>query len=61
MGLEIDTAYGQLLRRMRDESAGARYAIVISTEAMKAALRVPAWVRGRLALDVYGVEGRTGP
>src|SRR4051812_17912496 len=55
VGLDVDTMYGQLLRRMRDESAGARYAVVIPTEAVTAALRVPAWVRARLAVDVYEV------
>jgi hypothetical protein len=55
VGLDVDTMYGQLLRRMRDESAGARYAVVVPTEAVIAALRVPAWVRDRLAVDVYEV------
>lgn len=53
--LDVDTMYGQLLRRMIDESAGARYAVVIPTEAVTAALRVPAWVRGHLAVAVYEV------
>ena len=55
VGLDVDTVYGQLLRRMRDESAGARYAVVIPTEAVTAALRVPPWVRHRLAVAVYEV------
>lgn len=43
-GLDVDTLYGQLLRRMRDPEQGARYAVVVPTPALTAALRVPAWV-----------------
>jgi hypothetical protein len=55
VGLDVDTMYGQVLRRMRDESAGARYAVVVPTEAVTAALRVPAWVRDLLAVAVYEI------
>jgi hypothetical protein len=55
VGLDVETMYGQLLRRMRDESAGACYAVVIPTKAVTAALRVPPWVRHRLAVTVYEV------
>ena len=55
VGLDVDTMYGQLLRRMRDESSGACYAVVIPTEAVTAALRVPSWVRDRLSVAVYEV------
>lgn len=47
--------YGQLLRRMPDDDPAARYAVVVPTVAVKAAMRVPAWVRERLRLDVYEV------
>lgn len=53
IGTDVDTLYGQLLRRMPDEDPAARYAVVVPTVALKAALRVPAWVRDRLRLDVY--------
>jgi hypothetical protein len=57
IGLEVDTLYGQLLRRMRDRTTGARYAVVVPTAAaVEAALRVPSWVRDRLHIDVYEVD-----
>jgi hypothetical protein len=55
-GLDVDTLYGQLLRRMPDPTASARYGVVVPTQAVKAALRVPAWVRERLKIDVYEVS-----
>ncbi len=55
IGTDVDTMYGQLLRRMPDDDVAARYAVVVPTLALKAALRVPAWVRERLRLDVYEV------
>jgi hypothetical protein len=56
MGLDVDTMYGQLLRRMKDPGGGARYAVVVPTAAVAAALRVPDWVRQRLAIEVYEVS-----
>lgn len=56
IGLDVDTLYGQLLRRMTDPDSGARYAVVVPTPAVQAALRVPAWVRQRLGIDVYEVD-----
>jgi hypothetical protein len=55
-GLDVDTLYGQLLRRMSDPKPGARYAVVVPTAALNAALRVPAWVRDRLSVDIYEVD-----
>ncbi len=55
IGTGLDTLYGQLLRRMPDDDAGARYAVVVPTVAVSAALRAPAWVRARLRLDIYEV------
>ena len=43
IGLDVDTLYGQLLRRMNDPAAEARYAVVVPTAAVAAARRVPAW------------------
>ncbi len=54
IGTDVDTLYGQLLRRMPDDDATARYAVV-PTVAVGAASRVPAWVRERLRLDVFEV------
>ena len=59
-GLDVDTLYGQLLRRMRDPEPGVRYAVVVPTAALNAALRVPAWVRDRLSIDVYEVDDEAG-
>jgi hypothetical protein len=56
-GLDVDTGYGQLLRRMPDEDQPAtRYAIVVSTEALRAAQRIPRRVRQLLRIDVYTVD-----
>jgi hypothetical protein len=55
-GLDVDILYGQLLRRMADPGTGARYAAVVPTAAVQAALRVPAWVRQRLDVGVYEVD-----
>ena len=55
-GLDVDTLYGQLLRRMKDPEPGSRYAVVVPTAALNAALRVPAWVRNRLSIDIYEVD-----
>ena len=56
-GLDVDTMYGQLLRRMGDQPrARARYAVVVPETALTAARRVPTWVRSRLGIDVYAVH-----
>lgn len=62
-GLDVDTMYGQLLRRMGNEPRPrARYAVVVPDAALPAAKRVPTWVRSRLGIDVYVVHenGRSG-
>jgi hypothetical protein len=56
IGLDVDTMYGQLLRRMKDQGASARYAVVVPTAALSAALRVPAWLRENLRINVYEVD-----
>jgi hypothetical protein len=63
IGLDVDTLYGQLLRRMADPGPGTSYAVVVPTAAVEAALRVPAWVRDRLGIVVYEVDdaGRVHP
>jgi len=63
-GTALDILYGQLLRRMETEDAPeVRYAVVVPDEAVTKAQRVPAWVRGRLRIDLYAVdaEGRVSP
>jgi len=54
-GLDVDTAYGQLLRRMGDRPEGTRFAIVVPESARKAALRVPEEVRWMFRIDVWVV------
>jgi len=57
VGLDVDTMYGQLLRRMGDQPRpGARYAVVIPDGALTAAKRVPTWVRSQLGIDIYAVD-----
>jgi hypothetical protein len=57
MGLDVDTMYGQLLRRMPDvDAAHARYAVVVPAEGLRAASRVPARIREQLRIDVYSVD-----
>ena len=55
-GLDVDTMYGQLLRRMTSSDPSACYAIVVPSTAMAAALRVPQHVRDLLRVEVYGVD-----
>lgn len=56
-GLDVDTMYGQSLRRMAEEPAShVRYAVVVPDVALAAAERVPTWVRSRLGIDVYAVH-----
>jgi hypothetical protein len=51
-GLDVDTLYRRLLRRMNDPATDVRYAVVVPTAALQAALRVPSWERDRLHIDV---------
>jgi hypothetical protein len=55
-GLDVDTMYGQLLRRMRRPEDCAQYAVVVPIAAAQAAQRVPEWVRDRLNIRIYAVE-----
>jgi hypothetical protein len=61
IGLDVDTAYGQLLRRMPGfEDERVRYALVVPERAESAALRVPARIREALRIDVYVVDEEGG-
>ncbi len=56
-GLDVDTMFGQLLRRMpADDDPTVRYAVVVPTEVLRAVLRVPERVRELLRVDVYAVD-----
>ncbi len=55
-GLDVDTMYGQLLRRMTVPDAMTRYAVIVPPRAVNAALRVPQPVREHLQIDVYAVD-----
>ena len=53
MGLDVDTLYGQLLRRMPADLVGtAVFAVVVPDSAVKTAARVPARVRELLGLEI---------
>jgi hypothetical protein len=52
-GLDVDTAYGQLLRRMRPGADNQRYALVVPISARKAAERVLPEIRAILKIDMY--------
>jgi hypothetical protein len=57
VGLDVDTLYGQLLRRMPiAEDPAARFAVVVPTEGAAAAARVPPRVRQLLRIDLYEVD-----
>jgi hypothetical protein len=57
LGLDVDTIYGQLLRRMSPVKVDlVRYAVVVPAEARAAALRVPQRLRRLLSIDVYTVD-----
>lgn len=54
-GLDVDTMYGQLLRRMNFQ-AGTRYAVVVPEKLIPAASRVPEEIPERLKIDLHGVR-----
>lgn len=54
-GLDVDTLYGQLLRRMAP-SAETRYAVVVPETLVPVAERVPFFIRRLLDVAVYGVS-----
>jgi hypothetical protein len=57
IGLDVDTMYGQMLRRMPiAEDERARFAVVVPTEGASAALRVSKRVRQLLRIDVFMVD-----
>lgn len=57
MGLDVDTMYGQILRRMPlKDDPDVHFAIVVPEEAEAAVLRVPPRVRDALDIRVFVVE-----
>lgn len=54
-GLDVDTAYGQLLRRMVEDEMTS-YAIAVPERGRAAALRVPLAVRRRMDIAVFVVD-----
>ena len=56
VGLDVDTMYGQILRRMPLEENDARFALVVPVESRRSVLRVNSRVRGLLRLEVYTVD-----
>jgi hypothetical protein len=67
LGLDVDTLYGQLLRRMPTDQVGrAVFAVFVPDSAVKTAERVPVRVRELLGIEIYGVDDvgavhRAGP
>lgn len=55
IGLDVDTLYGQLLRRLPDEAAGSVLGVVVPESAVAAALRVPEWIRTKLGVHIWAV------
>ena len=55
IGTDVDTMYGQLLRRM-EPGAATTYALVVPTLSLTAVLRVPIDVRRGLGIRVFEVQ-----
>lgn len=56
-GTDVDILYGQLLRRMPEETVGhARFAVVVPAEAIRATLRVNRRIRELLRIEIYEVS-----
>ena len=56
VGLDVDTLYGQLLRRIPEDAPDLILGVVVPDGAVNAALRVPDWVRDRLRIHVWTVS-----
>jgi hypothetical protein len=57
IGTDVDTMYGQILRRMPlAEDPTARFAVVVPARAEQAALRVSPRVRALLGIEVFVVH-----
>lgn len=56
IGLDVDTLYGQLLRRVPEDGMNSVLGVVVPERAVTAALRVPQWMRERLRVHVWAVS-----
>jgi hypothetical protein len=56
-GTNLDTGYGQLLRRM-DGSASTEYVLVVAKSVVRFAQRVPPEVRSLLGIALYTVDAK---
>lgn len=56
VGVDVDTLYGQLLRRVPNEAADSILGVVVPERAVAAALRVPDWLRARLGVHIWAVS-----
>ena len=56
IGLDVDTLYGQLLRRVPEDGMNSVLGVVVPETAVTAALRVPQWIRDRLRVHVWAVS-----
>lgn len=54
--LDVDTLYGQLLRRVPEEAGDSLLGVVVPDKAVTAALRVPEWIRARLRVHIWAVS-----
>lgn len=55
-GADLDTGYGQLLRRMKGDDPATRYVLVVAGSVVRFAQRVPAEVRDALGISLYTVD-----
>jgi len=56
IGLDVDTLYGQLLRRVPEEASSSLLGVVVPEKAVTAAMRVPQWIRDRLRVHIWAVS-----
>ena len=54
-GLDIDTMFGQLLRRMKP-GAATTWAVIVPSRSLTAVLRVPIEIRSTLGIRVFEVR-----
>jgi hypothetical protein len=55
IGLDVDTMFGQLLRRM-DPGAATTWAVIVPSRSLTAVLRVPLEIRRRLGIRLFEVR-----
>ncbi|MDO8144389.1 MULTISPECIES: hypothetical protein [unclassified Isoptericola] len=60
-GLDVDTMFGQLLRRMTDLSGATRYAVVVPEDVVPKVRRIPPEVLRTLRIEVWCVPASGAP